>query len=153
MRAYSSDLRERVARAVAQGIPKSVVARTFSVSVASVTKYVALQRAARSLTPGKSTGRPKAILPEQYPALDRQLEEHAGATLAEHVTLWEASHGVRMHLATMDRAIRRIGWTYKKRRWQRASRTSTSAPPSKPRSPRSRPTASWPSTRPPRRLP
>jgi transposase len=153
MRAYSSDLRERVVRAVAQGIPKSVVARTFSVSVAAVTKYVALQRAARSLVPGKSTGRPQAITPNQYPDLERHLEEDPGATLAEHVARWETSPGVRMHLATMDRAIRRLGWTSQKRRWQRVSRTSVSASPFAPRSRPSRSTGSLPSTSRPPPLP
>jgi hypothetical protein len=42
MRAYSQDLRERVAYVVAQGTPKTVIARTFAVSVASVKKYAAL---------------------------------------------------------------------------------------------------------------
>jgi hypothetical protein len=55
-----------------------------------------LQRAERSLTAVKSTGRPKAIAPAQYPELERQLIAHPDATLAEHVALWEAGDGVSM---------------------------------------------------------
>jgi transposase len=149
MRAYSQDLRERVARAVAAGTPKTVIARTFSVSIAAVKKYAALQPADRPLTPGKSAGRPKAIPPAQYSDLERQLAENDDATLAAHVALWEASHGLRMCLSTLFRAIRRIGWTDQKRRWQPASRTSASARRSASRLPRFPPSASSPSMRPP----
>src|SRR5436309_1032174 len=109
MRAYSQDLRERVAHAVASGQPKSVVARTFLVSVASVTKYVSLRSSARSLVPGKSSGRPQAITPGQYPELVEQLRTHDDATLVEHVSLWEASHGVRLSVSGMWRTIKRAG--------------------------------------------
>jgi transposase len=149
MQASSHDLRERVAHAVAAGTPKTTVARTFSVSIASVTKYTALQRADRSLSPGKSSGRPKAITPEQYTELERQLEQNHEATLAEQVALWEASHGVRMCLSTMFRTIRRLGWASKKRLWQPASSTSASVRRSASRLPPSPPNASSPSMRPP----
>jgi transposase len=128
MRAYSQDLRERIARAVAAGRPKTEVARTFSVSVASVTKYVSWQVSARSLAPGKSSGRPQAISPAQYPDLDQQLRAHHDATLAEHVRLWEASHGVRLSVSGMWRTLRRVGWTFKKRQWQPANKTSAPVP-------------------------
>jgi transposase len=153
MRAYSQDLRERVAHAVAAGTPKTIIARTFSVSIASVTKYAALHRVDRSLVPGKSSGRPKAIPAAHYADLERQLEQNHEATLAEHVALWEASHGVTMTVSTMYRTIRRIGWTYKKRQWQRASRTSVSARRSEPRLPPFPPSASLRSMKPPPPLP
>ncbi len=46
----------------------------------------------------------------------RQLEENPGATLEEHRKLWERGSGGarRVPVATMSRAIRRLGWTYKK---------------------------------------
>ena len=124
MRAYSEDLRERIAQAVVAGHPKTDVARTFSVSVASVTKYMTLRASARSLAPGKSSGRPPAIRSAEYPALDQQLSMHRDATLAEHVALWEASHGVRLSVSGRGRTIRRRGWTFKKRHWQPANKTS-----------------------------
>ena len=128
MQAYSEDLRDRIARAVAAGRPETEVARTFSVSVASVTKYVALRRSARSLAPGKSPGRPQSITRAQYPALEHQLQAHHDATLAEHVGMWETSHGVRVSVSGMWRTIRRLGWTFKKRRWQPANKTRPPVP-------------------------
>ncbi len=55
---------------------------------------------------------------EERCALWWQLEENPGATLNEHRELWERGSGVRVSVATMSRTIRRLGWTYKKRRWE-----------------------------------
>jgi transposase len=61
-------------------------------------------------------------------ALWRQLEEHPEATLEEHRELWEHERGVRVSVATMSRAIRRLGWTYKQRRWEPPSATRKHGP-------------------------
>src|SRR5918994_7567018 len=53
----------------------------------------------------------------------RQLEENREATLEEHRRLWERERGVRVSVATMSRAVRRLGWTYKQRRWEPPSVT------------------------------
>ena len=61
-------------------------------------------------------------------ALWRQLEARPEATLEEHRRLWERERGVRVSVATMSRAIRRLGWTYKQRRWEPQSATSKPEP-------------------------
>ena len=62
-------------------------------------------------------------------ALWRQLlEEHPEATLEEHRELWEHERDVRVSVATMSRAIRRLGWTYKQRRWEPPSATRKNGP-------------------------
>ena len=66
--------------------------------------------------------------PEERRALWRQLEENPEATLERHRELWEERHGVRVSVATMSRAIRRLGWTYKQRRWRPPSATTRPAP-------------------------
>jgi transposase len=126
MKAYSQDLRERIVQAVAAGQPKRTVARTFSVSYATVSKYARLVASHASLAPKRGGGRPSAIRPAQYPALVAQLEAASSATLAEHVATWEKNQGVRVTITAMFRAIRRVGWTFKKRRWQPASKTPRS---------------------------
>lgn len=65
---------------------------------------------------------------EERRALWRQLEEHHEATLEEHRALWEEEYGVRVSVATMSRAIHRLGWTYKQRRWQPPSMTRRPEP-------------------------
>ena len=44
------------------------------------------------------------------------MEAHDDATLERHCELWEEKRGVRVS-ATMSRAVRKLGWTYKKSRW------------------------------------
>ena len=66
--------------------------------------------------------------PEERRALWRQLEENPEATLEEHRVLWEERHGARVSVATMSRAIRRLGRTYGRRRWRPPSETRRPAP-------------------------
>jgi transposase len=50
-------------------------------------------------------------------ALWEQLEENDDATLERHCELWERKQGVAVSVSTMSRAVRRLGWTFKKSRW------------------------------------
>ena len=54
---------------------------------------------------------------EQRRALWKQLEEYYGATLERHCQFWEIKQGDEVSISTMSRAIRRLGWTLKKRVW------------------------------------
>src|SRR2546423_1312409 len=111
MQAYSHDLRARIVRAVEAGAPKAVVARRFSVSLSAVKAYVRRQQTAGSLAPAPvRSGRKAHIRPDQEPLLIAQLRAASDATLAEHVTRWATDQGVRLSVATMCRAIRRVGW-------------------------------------------
>jgi transposase len=120
MKAYSVDLRERIVQAVAAGTPLSVVARTFSVGRATVVRYVEREERG-ALAPRRSPGRPPTLGPDQADALRSQVAARPDATLAEHVEAWAQTQGVRVSVATMQRAIARLGWTRKKRRSTPAS--------------------------------
>lgn len=131
MRAYSPDLRAKVVAAVDSGMNKGQAARTFGVGRETIRRYVQLQRETGALNPRAHPGRPPTIRPAQQEALwaqmcpERVLVEHPTAILAEHCELWEAQTGVRVSIATMSRAIRRLGWTRKKERWVPPSGTSS----------------------------
>lgn len=125
MEAYSQDLRERIVRAVDEGVPKTEVARRFRVSYAVVGAYVRRQRTTGSLAPARMhVGRKARIGRDHEKELVAQLQAHPDATLAEHVGWWEASHGVRLSVSAMWRTITRLGWTFKKRQWQPVNKTS-----------------------------
>jgi transposase len=47
-----------------------------------------------------------------------QLEVNDDATLERHCEVWEERHGARVSVATMSRAVRKLGWTYKKSPWR-----------------------------------
>jgi transposase len=120
MNAYSKDLRVKVVDAVDRGIPRKEVVRTFGVSLPTIERYIRRRREGEDLTPKPSPGRTPTIgaTVEQRRALWAQLENNNDATLDRHCELWEHEHGVRVSISTMSRAIRKLGWTYKKRVWE-----------------------------------
>jgi transposase len=60
-------------------------------------------------------------------ALWRLLEENREATLERHCQMWERARGVVVSVSTMSRAVRKLGWTYKQRRWEPPSATKRPA--------------------------
>lgn len=128
MNAYSLDLRLKVLDAVDRGIPRREVVRTFGVSMPTIERYLRRRRQTGGLAPKPSPGRTPSILAtsEERRALWRQLEENDEATLERHCELWEERGGARVSVATMSRAVRKLGWTFKKSRWVPPSRTKRS---------------------------
>lgn len=116
MRAYSTDLRERIVRAVAQGRTQREAARTFGVASITVYRYVRQQERMGRVTPPPIRGRTRRIGPEHEATLRAHLEAAPEATLAEDCAGWAEHTGTVVSVATMWRAIRRLGWTRKKRR-------------------------------------
>ncbi len=130
MNAYSKDLRLRVLAAVDRGDPYAQISRLFGVSLATIGRYARRRRETGEVAPRPSPGRTARICKsaEERRALWEQLEESPEATLEEHREAWERERGVRVSVATMSRAIRRLGWTYKQRRWRPPSETSGPEP-------------------------
>ena len=123
MRPYSLDLRERIVRAVDAGVTQTAAAETFGVGRATVQRYVAQRRRRGSLAPRPLPGLTARIGPAQAAALRAQLDAAPDATLVEHCDRWAGAHGVRVSVATMHRAIARLGWTRNKRRSPPPNRT------------------------------
>jgi transposase len=123
MRAYSTDLKVRLVRAVAEGQPMREAARRFGVAVTTVKRAVVQQRETGSLERKPSPGCPRRIGPEQEVVLRARLQAASDATVLEHCAWWAEHQGQSLSEATMWRAIRRLGWTHNKRHWQPASAT------------------------------
>jgi transposase len=117
MRAYSTDLKERLVRAVANGQPMRAVARRFEVAVTTVKRAVVQQRATGSLARQPIPGRPRAIRGAQEAILLARLQAAPDATVLEHCAWWAEQQGQHVSEATMWRTLRRLGWTHKKSRW------------------------------------
>src|SRR5271166_5892136 len=137
MRAYSTDLKERLVRAVAEGQPMREAARRFDVCVNTVKRAVVQARETGSLERKPIPGYPRRIGPQQEAALRAHLEAAPNATVLEHCAWWAEQYGQQLSEATMWRAIRRLGWTHKKKGWQPASVTRRRATPGVRRSPSS----------------
>lgn len=126
MNAYSKDLRLKVLAAVERGISRREVSELLGISLASISRYVKLKASGEDVAPKPSPGRRSKILgsPPHRRALWRQLEENDTATLEEHCEMFEKERRVSVSVATMSRAVRKLGWTFKKDRWEPPRGTS-----------------------------
>ena len=118
MRAYSTDLKERLVRAVAEGQPMREAARRFGVAVTTVKRAVVQERETGSLARKPIPGCPRRSGPEQESSLRTRLETASDATVLEHCAWWAQHQGQQLSEATRWRAIRRLGWTQNKRHGQ-----------------------------------
>lgn len=124
MRAYSLDLRERVLAALDRGLSQSEVSTTFTVSVATIKRWVARRRAGVSLAPRRSSGRKHGIGDDDLALLRTRLQAEPDATLAAHTQWWNDMHPQRrISSGALNRAIGRLGWSRKKRHFRPANET------------------------------
>ena len=115
-RATSLDLRERVARYVAEGASRREAGRRFGVSPSTAVR-IARQAAGGTLAPrrqGRPAGRGK--LAPYVGFLVEIVEAVPDITLAELGRALEAEHGVTAHPASISRVLIRAGMSYKKNR-------------------------------------
>jgi transposase len=114
MSAYSEDLRRRIVSSVEAGMPKAQAARTFSVSLSSVKRYVQKAERGESLAPKKRPGAAPKLDEKATKLLEEDLKERPFATLQERRDYVEVLTGLSVSRSTMCRAIARIGLTRKK---------------------------------------
>lgn len=103
--------------AVDGGLPREEVAKTFSVSVPTIKRWLARRRRTGGVEAIPIPGRPPlkgAALQEWLPG---QLRTNPDLTLEEHREAFEDAHqGTKVSASTVGRAIRRLpgGWPLKK---------------------------------------
>jgi transposase len=129
MSSYSEDLRSRVVSAVEGGMSKAQAARTFSVSLSSVKRYVDKANHGESLAPKKRPGSTPILDEKARRLLGADLEERPYLTLRQRCEYIEAITGLSVSRSTMCRAIARIGSTRKKGDESPPSVTSSSGRP------------------------
>lgn len=114
-RAYSADLRGRVLAAVEAGEPLAAVAKQFSVGRSTVQDWVrAWQQDGRRVAKPMGCYRKPVVSGEAEAVLRRVLEGANHLTLAQCRDRLAEQAGVSVHLATVHRALRRMGWSWKK---------------------------------------
>ena len=123
MRAYSTDLRERVLRAVDQGKPRKQIVEALAVSLATIKRYVKQRREQDHVRPKAIPGRVPLKRQPLEAGLEPQLRAYPDATLEQHCERWEQGHGQRVSRWTMSRAIKQLRWTRKKSPWQPVNAT------------------------------
>jgi transposase len=125
MNAYSEDLRKKIVEAAERGTPKAEVARAFGVGVSSVKRYAASAREGRSLAPKRRPGSKPKVGEAARRLLEADLEERPAATLPHRREFLERVAGVEVSDSTVSRMLKRLGWSRKKDRWERANATSS----------------------------
>jgi transposase len=116
MKPYSKDLRIRVLAAVDGGTPREEAAKTFSVSVPSIKRWLKRRRETGDVEPKPIPGRTPikgAALKEWLP---EHLEENPDLTLEEHCRAFEEQTATKVSDATVSRAIATLPgeWPLKK---------------------------------------
>ncbi len=119
MKPYSKDLRLRVLAAVDAGRPREELAKTFSVSVPTIKRWLKRRRETGDVEPRAIPGRPprKGAMLERW--LPKQLEANHDLTLEEHREAFEEELGETASTSTVGRAIARLPggpWPIKKSR-------------------------------------
>ena len=117
MKPYSKDLRLRVLAAVDAGNPREEVAKTFSVSMPTIKRWLRRRRETGDVEPKPIPGRPsrKGAMLQSW--LPKQLEANDDLTLEEHCEAFEEEFGEEVSTSTVGRAISGLpdgGWPIKK---------------------------------------
>lgn len=108
------DLRRRIVSAVEGGVPKAQAARTFSVSLSSVKRYVNRAKRGDPLAPKKRPGSAPKLQGTARKLLEDDLKERPFASLQERCDYVETVTGLSVSRSTVCRAVARIGSTRKK---------------------------------------
>jgi len=116
MRASSTDLKERLVRAVADGQPMRAAARRFGVAVTTVKRAVVQERETGALERKPIPGGPRRLGKDREARSRARREAAPDATVLEHRAWWAEHQGQRLSEATRWRALRRLGRTHKKTR-------------------------------------
>jgi transposase len=117
MKPYSKDLRLRVLAAVDAGNLREEVARTFSVSMPTIKRWLRRRRETGDVEPHPIPGRPSrkgAMLKEWLP---KHLQANDDFTLEEHRQAFEEEFGEKVSTSTIGRAMAGLpdgGWPLKK---------------------------------------
>jgi transposase len=117
MKPYSKDLRLRVLSAVDSGSPREEVARTFSVSIPTIKRWLKRRPETGDVEPRAIPGRPsrKGVMLEEW--LPKHLEANDDLTLEGHREAFEEHFGEGVSTSTIGRAIAGMpqgGWPLKK---------------------------------------
>lgn len=114
MKQYPADFRDRLLRALDAGLARAEAVRTFGVTERTIRRWQQRRRASGTAAPTPRRGRHRHIAAASEPVLRDQVRAHPDATLAEHCARWAAEQGVGVSVATMSRALRRLGLPLKK---------------------------------------
>lgn len=123
MKAYSMDLRRRVLAMCDAGRPTCEVARVFDVSESWVRRLKQRRHADGNIGPRPSGGRRHGHFDTaRLKQLRGWLRQHPDATLEWLLSRAERDMGLRCSLMAVCRAVKKLGWSLKKKRFERTNK-------------------------------
>lgn len=123
MKAYSMDLRRRVLAACDAGHGTSEVARRFDVSTAWVRRLKQRRREVGSIAPRRAGGDQRSVFDDHGRRwLKQTLERQPDLTLEQLRHRGRVELGVVCSVMAISRTLTRLGWSFKKRHFEPASK-------------------------------
>jgi len=126
-KAYSQDLRIRVLSAVDGGMSKMKAHQTFLVSRSTIDDWLQLRKHTGGVAAQKPGGGNAPAICDLR-VFENFAVRHSGCTLAQMSQAWERETGRQLSGQTFSLALKKIGWTRKKRVFSTSSATPPSAP-------------------------
>lgn len=126
-RPYSSDLRERIVRAVETGVSRNAAAAQFDVSISFVVKLLQRWRDRGTIAPDQYGGWRKPVL-APHASLIREIVKARNDITLEELRLRLAADGIATSCPTLCRFLKALKLTRKKRPSMRPSRNGRTSP-------------------------
>jgi len=112
-KSYSQDLRLRVLGALDEGMSKMAAHHVFRISRSTIDEWLARRRETGAVAVKKPKGATPAIA--DLSAFENSASRHSGCTLDQMSQAWENETGCKLSRNTFSLALRKRGWTRKKR--------------------------------------
>lgn len=126
---YSEDLRLRVLTALDGGMSKMATHKTFGISRSTIDEWLALREQTGGVKANTTYQRNKLPTLQDKPEVHAFLKRHQHSTQEQMALAWEKETGQRLTAMTFCKALRRLGYTRKKRVTSTASAKKNNAAP------------------------
>ena len=110
---HSIDLRERVVGTLDEGLSKRAAHHLFHISRSTIDHWLELRQQTGTLAP-RPMRRTRSCQLEGA-VFQEFVRRHAHCTLGEMAVAWHQEQGAVLSAMSFSRALRRLGWTRKKR--------------------------------------
>ena len=113
--AYSQDLRLHILAVFDGGMSKKSVHQTFGVSRSTLDHWLKRRQETGAVKAITNYKRGPAPAMSDRKAFEQFAQRHSGATLGQMAVAWQEQTGQKLSLNTFSVALKRLGWTRKKR--------------------------------------
>ena len=121
MAIYGEELRRVALRALEAGQRRSEVAQTLGVSIPTLDRWRREFRQSGQEAPRPRGHKKSAFSPEQLPQLKSMVGASPDSTLKEHLRTWQEQSGQSASDSSLRRALKQLGWSFKKRVFEPAN--------------------------------